>query len=113
MSGESNIREIGHSTRFKKGQSGNPGGCPKGLSLLALLHKELEKPCSTTSKVKQKEMFVARCVQLALAGRPDMIRLIWEYVEGKPTQPVDHSGSLEVVTIEKIRQAIGIREVGA
>jgi hypothetical protein len=62
------------------------GGRPKGVSLVTLLQRELSQPCAPSSKVTKREMFIARCVDLALAGRPEMIRLIWEYIEGKPDQ---------------------------
>ena len=64
------------------------GGRPKGVSLLTMLQKELDKPCVEGSKITKRQMFISRCVDLALAGRPDMIRLIWEYLEGKPDQTI-------------------------
>lgn len=61
-------------TRFKKGQSGNPKGRPKGsLSLDGLLRRELAKPITITENGKRRrvpkgEALVTRVVNTALAG---------------------------------------------
>ena len=75
---------------FRMGQFGNPGGRPKGTSLLAALRAELEKPDGADPHaLTNREQIAAWVVRLSLAGDARMIRLVCEYVEGKPVQPVD------------------------
>ena len=98
---------------FQKGQSGNPGGRPKGMSLVAQLKEELLKPASGSTTTTNKEMVAHKLVQMAIAGDVPAIRLCFEYIDGKATQPVEHSGEMEIITVEKIRQAIGLRVVSS
>ena len=75
-------------TRFKPGNRANPGGRRKTLSLVADLRDELEKMAQGSS-VSNKQMVVSRLLNQALAGDMQAIKLIFEYVDGKPVQPID------------------------
>lgn len=74
---------------FKKGQSGNPGGRPVGLSLTRLVREELLKPTVEGSKVTKGEVVAARVVDLAQAGHPTFVPLVWKYVDGEPKAAAD------------------------
>ena len=93
---------------FKKGQSGNPGGKPKALSLVAELRKELLKGASG-SHVTNKEMVAHKLVQMALAGDVPAIKLCFEYVDGKAVQPVEHGGEIDIrmETAKQLLRVVG------
>lgn len=73
---------------FPKGQSGNPGGRPKRTPLTDEL-KRLLKQKSEGSAHTNAHMVAWKMIQRAKAGDVAAARLLWEYVEGKPTQPID------------------------
>jgi Family of unknown function (DUF5681) len=78
---------------FKPGQSGNPGGRPKGLSLTAQIRAALQesamgadgKPLDGYTRGRK---IVDELVKLAESGDLDAARLILAYVDGRPG-PVD------------------------
>ena len=98
------------STSFKKGQSGNPKGRPKkGLSWAEAFRELGEKKkieiCFTDkenkkvewqykSKTNLRKAIVSIVYMHALKGDIKAIQLIVDRVEGKPIQPMDHSGEL-------------------
>lgn len=102
MANNSNLRP------FPKGTSGNPAGRPKGLSLVAELRKELAKKAHGTN-IPLKTMVAARLVQMALAGDVPAIKVCFEYVDGKPAQPVEHSGEIDMTltTAREVLRVVG------
>lgn len=87
--GGKNIRKIGHETRWKPGQSGNPTGLRPGLSITRLVRDALEKPAHEGSTITNAEMVAAMIVNLAKAGDRAMIPLVWRYVDGEPKQAAE------------------------
>ena len=77
-----NPRNLRH---FPKGRSGNPGGRPRGLSITRLVREELAKPSATDATVTNAQRVAARVVERAVAGDPVFVKLVWEYVDGKPS----------------------------
>ena len=76
---------------FKKGQSGNPAGKPKGsFSLLTILKRQLQEiPKELKGKERKQyaELLVKKQLHKAIIEGDDAsIRLIWNYVEGMPRQ---------------------------
>lgn len=67
--------------QFRKGQSGHPGGRPRDRSLTATLRKLLS---SAT-----REEICTRVVELAKTGDLVAIRLLWDRVDGRPSQSLD------------------------
>ena len=122
----------GELTRFRPGQSGNPGGRPKSIaSLTASLRHVLGEPATraTLEQVLPKaqaarytdaqiagltnaQLLALRTFQLALKGHPEALKLAWHYTDGKPPDVVEDRGEDErrVATIEEIRAAIIRRE---
>lgn len=78
---------------FKKGQSGNPNGRPKGSpSIIARIKKELAK-IPSGQKITYLEILVKMILKKAIVdGDKEMIKLIWNYVDGMPKQALEHIG---------------------
>ena len=76
--------------RFKPGMSGNPAGKPPGsISLTARIKKELEK-IPEGQKITYLDALVKQILKKAIAdGDQQMIRLIWNYLDGIPSQTQD------------------------
>ena len=81
-------------TKFKKGQSGNPKGKPKGtFSLLTILKKQLQEiPPEYKGKERKQyaELLVKKQLHKAIVEGDDAsIRLILNYIQGMPAQNVN------------------------
>lgn len=69
---------------FKPGQSGNPNGRPpKGYSITEMMREML------ASKPEIKDAIGKVIAQKAMEGDRDAIRLLWQYMDGMPSQSVD------------------------
>ena len=74
---------------WQPGQSGNPAGLPPGtVSLRAIMRVKLAELAPGEDRRTVAEKLVDSTLLDALAGDPAARRLIWEYLEGKPTQAV-------------------------
>lgn len=81
--------------KWKPGQSGNPGGVPRGRSLTAVLRELLEQiPRGDTAKLKER--IVKALLDKALRGDTRALDLIFERSDGKVKE------ELEVTEIQKI-----------
>lgn len=79
---------------FVAGVSGNPGGRPKGsTSLKTMLRSKLAE----SDSAMQHELIEAT-IRDAINGDSQSRKLVWEYMEGKPTATVDLHA--EVTTTE-------------
>jgi len=92
---------------YKPGQSGNPAGRPKGsLSLITLLKQQLDEiqKTQTGDKRARAETLVRNIVYAAINERDkDMIKLIFNYIEGMPRQGMDIKHEVkELLTQEQI-----------
>lgn len=84
-------------TLFRKGQSGNPAGRPKGApTLVPSIKRLLEQPGEDGRTGKDR---LARALlERAYAGEIEAIKVVLDRVDGKLTTPVDvdHAGGLTV-----------------
>jgi hypothetical protein len=81
--------------QFKAGQSGNPGGRPSYRKLTEALERELAKRATKGSGTREDQV-ASTLVSLALRGDVQALRLIFERCEGKPLQPIQLDGTMNV-----------------
>jgi hypothetical protein len=98
---------------WKPGQSGNPSGRPKDRLRPALILEAAKLIKKNKVQMTQGEALAANLFRLALSNRMVAVpaaKLILEYVDGKPVQPLDVSGQIEVdhVQIEAARRLLRI-----
>jgi hypothetical protein len=95
-------------TRWKPGQSGNPGGRPKGESIVALLRRVLEQEHHGRPL---KEILAERLVKEALAGKHAFVKELLDRVEGPVNQRHEVKQSNDVRII--VADARGNERVGS
>ena len=78
--------------QFQKGQSGNPNGRPrKGKTLTEAMQKVLQE--EHEPGVTKGEAVARKLVELALVdGNIPAIKEIYDRLEGRSTQPLEHTG---------------------
>lgn len=76
---------------FPKGVSGNPHGRPKKGMTLTDIAKEILEEQLPDGKTR-KELLMRKVAQLAYDGNETMIKMIWNYVDGMPTQRTELTG---------------------
>ena len=77
---------------FPKGVSGNPNGRPKlGFALTDIAREILDEELPTGKT--RKEVLMRKVADLAYDGNEAMIKLMWNYVDGMPTQRQEITGA--------------------
>ncbi len=87
--GNPNIREVSKATQFKPGQSGNPRGPGKAVSITRLVRAELMKPATEGSSVTKGDLVAAKIVSMAQDGDRVIAPLVWRYMDGDPKAAAD------------------------
>lgn len=102
----SDEKQIDKPWLFKPGQSGNPKGKPKGtISITQMVKRELRRRDPETRKT-WLEIFVRRALLKAIKDQDtQMIKLIWNYVDGMPVQPITGNGG-GPITIDVLSERI-------
>lgn len=101
-----------YSTRFKPGQSGNPGGKRPGLSITSKVRDILEggsdalvENAADTNVIKLAKTIVIK----AILGDMKAIGEVWDRVDGKVASKVEHAGQVTVAdAILAVEQSMGI-----
>jgi|SRR5262244_907152 len=91
---------------FRPGQSGNPGGRPKG-TLRDLLNERLDEIDPRTQKTYGR-LLAEALVRAALGGNVEAFKAIADRIEGKPRLSVEltKDGTLPVMTLEECHARI-------
>jgi hypothetical protein len=75
--------------KFAPGVSGNPAGKPKGSKHLSTMLLNALKAQSLNGKTYDT-LFIERVLNDAIVkGKPEMVRLVMNYVDGMPAQGID------------------------
>ena len=87
--GKKKARGHDNGHRFVKGVSGNPKGrAPGSISLTEVIRRKL-KELHPDGKREAIEMLADNIIQDAMDSSDRMRELIWNYVDGKPTQRIE------------------------
>lgn len=77
-------------TQFKPGQSGNPSGRPVGVKNFTTKIKEALLKVAEGTDEPCEVLLVKKILKKAIQdGDSRMIELIWNYLDGKPSQHID------------------------
>lgn len=81
--------------QFVKGQSGNPSGrTPGTFSLVSILKHELQR-VPKGQHIDYATAYIRKLLHKAIVeGDNHAQRLVINYIEGLPKQPVEHSGDM-------------------
>jgi len=78
--------------KFLPGVSGNPNGRKKGRKLWATMVRErMQEIADEEQGLTVEDIIIGNIVDMAAGGSKGMIELIWNYIDGKPNQPMDMS----------------------
>lgn len=87
---------------------GNPGGGrPKGAKNFTTKVRDALETLAQTKEgspldISHSELLVRRIIQKAIAGDNQMIKLLWNYLDGLPMQTIKHEGEMEItLTLEQ------------
>ncbi len=111
--------------KFQQGQSGNPSGRPpKSQALTDLLTKALSKTVETKDgKISGKRLIALLMAEAATTGKVqfpgddtpsqigvkdwyEIVKWIYERVDGKPMQPITGEGGGPIETVVKIVKGV-------
>ena len=90
---------------FKKGISGNPGGKSKHKIYSDALRLEVNRIDPNDPNRRKINALAEKLVSCALAGEGWAFKEIGDRLEGKPMQPVEHSGTDDRTSIEQFSDA--------
>jgi len=97
---------------FIKGQSGNPAGRPKGIKpQRQRIIDGLKKHCD----VDAEELFTTSMHDAVLGGDPAMLRLLGEWLHGKPhaTSEVTNTNLNHDLSADDVRERLTSTELGS
>ena len=78
--------------KWKKGESGNPNGRPrKNKSLSEELRRVLQERAPDLEQTNL-QVIVAKLVEMARDGDKDILRYVFDRLEGRPAQAVELTG---------------------
>ena len=96
--------------QFKKGQSGNPAGRPKGKSLDAKLRELLESNELNGIKLADEkvvgDLVVVALVKHAVNGDQALLRYIFDRSCGKTPETINHRGGIGVGLSTEMSEAL-------
>lgn len=81
--------------KFAPGNIANPNGRPKGLTLTSEIKKQLEENPNI------RQALIQKMIAEALKGDPVFMKLILNYVDGMPTQKLQHEGNIDITALVK------------
>lgn len=79
--------------RFAPGISGNPSGRPKSTVSIKVAVKQKLEEIPEGEKETYLELIAKKVIEKALKGESNIIRLIWEQIDGRARQAVEVSNT--------------------
>jgi hypothetical protein len=108
-SSETRKRSLANLKPFEKGQSGNPAGRPKSITLSEAYRRQLSQPFPDDSQGRTyAEVIAERACLAASGGDVGAAREIADRTEGKPKQAIDVD--MSVSDWRAVAQASGLSE---
>lgn len=74
---------------FKKGNPGKPKGARHMTSIMKEALDEIRKDSATGEEITMDKLIIKRVMLAAIAGQPWAIKMVMEYVDGKPIQATE------------------------
>ena len=81
--------------QWKKGQSGNPGGRPKGESITATLRRLLEQEHNGRTI---QEILAEKVIKEAISGKYNFAKELLDRIDGRPAQRVELAAQEDLIT---------------
>ena len=75
----------------------NPSGRGPGTKNMTSVLRDAIAQVSEGNPMKRQEKIVQRVLDMAEAGDKDMVKLVWEYMDGKAVQRMDHTSDGEAI----------------
>lgn len=86
--------------RFVPGVSGNPAGKPKGVRHMTSLLEDAIRKVAEDNGTPEDVQIVKSVIQKAKEGDMRAIEHIWDRLEGKPQQSIEHTGDFSISVID-------------
>ena len=83
--------------RIMKGSILNPSGRGGGTKNMTTILKDAIAQVCEGDPMKRQERIVQKVIEMAEAGDKDMVKLVWEYIDGKAVQRIDHTVDGEAI----------------
>ena len=95
------VKNRGVSTRWKPGLSGNPKGRPpKRECITSLLKEAMNSPCPQDKQKRTRaEIMTEKLLAMAIKGDLRAMKLIFEYVAGKPKQSEEMQSEVQIKVV--------------
>jgi hypothetical protein len=93
---------------WKKGQSGNPGGRPKGARALisVMIMEELQKQANQTDDRTKLQIMIERAVEMGMAGDLKAFDMLMDRTAGKAREIVEFTETeVEIEDLEEIDES--------
>jgi len=90
---------VGH--RWKKGETGNPKGRPKGPSITEAIKAELMKVPEGSKMTYLHALTKKILTKVIVEGDSRTIGNLWNHVDGMPSQKIDVEGDAISIVIKK------------
>lgn len=103
---------------FKPGESGNPAGKPKGTKNFTTLVREALQEVAKLKEGNPEGLTYEQILLKSIGPRavkdPNVLKMLWEHFDGRPTQKVDMTHELGEATRESVAELTAFfRSIGS
>ena len=83
--------------KIMKGSILSPAGRGPNTKNMSTILRDAIAQVSEGGAMKRQEKIVQKVIELAEAGDKDMVKLVWEYLDGKAVQRIDHTSDGDAI----------------